>query len=517
MSDDERAPSSPDPLRRLRAPQSTYALTRFVLLRLLGLVYLFAFLAAARQNGPLLGPNGLLPATDYLARVTAGAGSRADAFESIPTLFFWVTPTDGALRAVAWIGVVLALAVCAGATNAILQILLWALYMSIVHVGQIFYGYGWEIQLLETGFLAVFLCPTKSISPFPTSGPPITVIVLFRWLACRIMLGAGLIKLRGDPCWRDLTCLVYHYETQPIPHPLSYLIHRLPRWIHAIGVLFNHLVELVVPFFVFGPRPARLAAGILMIAFQGTLILSGNLSFLNWLTIVPAIACLDDRALGRLFPARIRALAEGRVEPPARAARIASYVLAVVVGFLSIDPVANLFESRQAMNRSFDPLALVNTYGAFGSVGKERYEVVLEGTSDAAANAETQWREYELPCKPGDVHRRPCVTSPYHRRLDWQMWFAGFGSPRNQPWIVHLTYKLLKGERGVMGLFANDPFPDRPPRLVRASLYRYEFTRPGDGSGAWWRRTYVREYLKPLSLGDPALVAFMDAHGWRHE
>src|SRR6185503_8889056 len=176
--------------------------------------------------------------------------------------------------------------VLAGFANALLLLVLWALYMSYVHVGQDWYGYGWEIQLLETGFLAVFLCPLLDARPFPRRPPPAPVVWLFRWVVVRIMLGAGLIKLRGDPCWQELTCLDTHFETQPLPNPLSPALHAMPHWIHALGVLGNHLAELVAPLFAFGPRRARHVAGLAMFAFQIGLILSGNLSFLNWLTLV---------------------------------------------------------------------------------------------------------------------------------------------------------------------------------------------------------------------------------------
>jgi hypothetical protein len=166
------------------------------------------------------------------------------------------------------------------------------------------------------------------------------------------------------------------------------------------------------------------------------------------------------------------------------------------------------------MNTSFDPLGLVNTYGAFGSVGRERHEVILEGTDSAAPDERAVWQEYELPCKPGDVHRRPCFITPYHYRLDWQIWFAAMSRYERQPWLVHFVAKLLRGDRGARSLLARDPFPDRPPRYIRAELYRYEFTRIGDGSGAWWRRTRVREYMPPVSASDPGLRRFLAAHGW---
>lgn len=509
-----------DPVRRFFRlpffdPDARYTLTRFLILRLLGLVYLVAFTSAAVQVAPLLGPSGLLPAARFVDRVVAAVGSRGGTFTRLPTLFLWITPTDAALTALCWIGAALSLAVLCGATNALVQLALWATYLSLVKVGQLFYGYGWEIQLLETGFLAIFLCPVRTISPLGAAPPPAAVIWLLRWLIARIMLGAGLIKLRGDPCWRDLTCLVYHYETQPVPSPVSWLLHQAPQWFHELGVLVNHLVELVAPFFAFGPRRARLAAGALFVAFQGSLILSGNLSFLNWLTIIPALACLDDRAVRRLLPARLCARIEaGSPAGPSRPHRMAAAAATILVLGLSVNPVINLVSSRQVMNTSFNALALVNTYGAFGSVGKERHELILLGTEDEVIGERTAWREYELPCKPGDVRRRPCVITPWHYRLDWQIWFAAQSQVEDQPWLVHLVAELLRGDPGVRRLLARDPFPDRPPRHVRIDLYRYELTRLGDGSGAWWRRTYAGEYLRPVSLEDPDLRRFLAAYGW---
>jgi hypothetical protein len=418
--------------------------------------------------------------------------------------------------AIAWVGVALSGLVLIGFANALVLATLWALYLSFVHVGQDWYGYGWEIQLLETGFVATFLVPLVDPRPFPRRPPPVVVIWLFRWLAFRIMLGAGLIKLRGDACWRDLTCLYTHYETQPIPNPLSRALHFAPHWSHRAGILFNHLCELVLPWGVFGPRLVRHVAGVVLLAFQVLLILSGNLSFLNWLTIVPVLACLDDTFWRRVLPRALVARAEraATVAVPARGQEIAAGALAVAVVALSIGPVRNLLSPRQAMNTSFDRLHLVNTYGAFGSVGSERPEIVFEGTDDTVPTRLTQWRPYEFPGKPGDPLRRPCVVSPYHYRLDWQIWFAAMSTPERHPWTLHFAWKLLHGDPGLLGLLGTTPFPDAPPRWVRAELYRYEFAPPGTPEGAWWQRTRIGEWLRPLSTDDPRLRRFLAAHGW---
>jgi hypothetical protein len=498
-----------------RPPAHGYWLTRFVILRLLGIVYAVAFLALARQVLPLLGHAGLLPADVFLDRIAAHTGSRVAGFELLPSIF-WLGISDRALVCGAWLGVALALLVAAGFANALLLVVLWALYLSYVHVGQDWYGYGWEIQLCETGFLAIFFCPLLDPRPFPRTPPPVPVLWCLRWLIFRIMLGAGLIKLRGDPCWRDLTCLYWHYETQPLPNPLSRRLHFMPGWFHRAGVGFNHLAELVAPWFLIAPRRIRHVAGAILLTFQLFLIASGNLSFLNWLTIVPILACFDDGLLVHLLPGRLVARAARAAETarPSRAQAIAAGGLVVLVAVLSVAPVRNLLSSRQAMNRSFDPLELVNTYGAFGSVGRERYEIVFEGTRDAVPDERATWKEYEFPCKPGDPNRRPCVVAPYQYRLDWQIWFAAMSSAEHYPWTLHLVWKLLHNDPGTLGLLANDPFPGAPPRWIRARLYRYRFALPDDPSGAWWQRTLVGEWLPPLSVDSARFRRLLAAYGW---
>jgi hypothetical protein len=330
------------------------------------------------------------------------------------------------------------------------------------------------------------------------------------WLAFRLMFGAGLIKLRGDACWRDLTCLYYHYETQPVPHALSRMLHWAPHWFHQVGVLFNHLVEVLAPWGLFVPR-LRHAAVAAIVAFQIILILSGNLSFLNWLSIAVALGCVDDRLWNKLLPGRVRANIAQAVAEPSRARLGVAIAYSCLAGLLSISPVLNMLSPNQQMNTSFEPLHLLNSYGAFGSIDRERDQVILEGTSDPRLTAATRWRPYELKCQPGDVQRRPCWITPYHYRLDWQMWFAALSEASQEPWLVHLVYKLLQNDPGVLSLLQNRPFPRAPPRYVRAERYRYHFTRIG--SQAYWRRERIGSYLPALSLDDPRLLDFLSEHG----
>jgi hypothetical protein len=495
-------------ITRKQGPPPTYWLTRFLILRLLGAIYAVAFLAAINQIIPLIGEDGLLPVGPFLQRITDALGSKGAGFTRLPSLF-WFDHSDTALLTAAWIGFALSCVVVAGFANAPLLTILWFLYMSFINVGQEWYGYGWEIQLLETGFLAIFLCPLLDMRPFPKHEPPAPIIGLFRWLIFRIMLGSALIKLRGDDVWRKGTALYYHFETQPLPGPLSRWFHFLPRIVLKCGVWYNFLAELIAPWFVFWPRIARHIAGALIIGLQLILLLSGNLSFLNWLTIVPALACFDDGCWSRLLPralvrraadanaraadANARAAdasarpdasggpdASGRANP-SRPMLVTAWTVTVIIALLSIQPVLNLLSPHQIMNTSFDPLNLVNTYGAFGSVGRERFNVVFEGTMDSVPDDKANWKAYRYKGLPVDLDKRPPQIAPYQLRLDWAMWFAAMSTPDEYPWTLTLITKLLHNDPGAIGLFApnGNPFPDKPPRYIRAVLYRYSFAKPG--------------------------------------
>jgi hypothetical protein len=466
----------------------SYALARTLFQRTLAVVYLIAFLNAALEFRPLLGRDGLLPAVNWI---------RAVPFRESPSLFYFGS-SDSAFRVAAWLGVLISCAVILGIparfswTSALAWALMWVLYLSFVNIGRTFYGFGWESILLEAGFYAIFLGGRSS-------APQWIGLLLVRWLCFRVMFGAGLIKLRGDPCWRDYTCLDYHYETQPMPNPLSWYFHWAPQWTHRAGVGFNHFAELVAPFGLLLPQPIASIAAVITILFQATIMASGNLSWLNFLTMVIAIPAIDDRALALLLPWQAPTL-----HAPSIGFKAAVALVGLLVAWLSIDPIRNMLSPRQIMNTTFNPFHLVGTYGAFGGITRERYEVVIEGTRDG-----NTWQEYEFRGKPGDPFRIPPQVAPYHLRLDWLMWFAAMSDSSQHPWFPRLLQKLLQGDPDTLGLLRRNPFTAEPPQSVRARYYRYKFTTPDEhrATGRWWSRQLIGEYFPAVSRAEAARAA----------
>ncbi|HEU4673840.1 MAG TPA: lipase maturation factor family protein [Candidatus Limnocylindrales bacterium] len=469
----------------LGAADSTVA--RLLIERGLGVIYVVAFAVALHQFPALCGERGLQPARRFLEIVP---------FRRAPSLFHW-RYSDTLLRATCLIGIALGMTVVAGLAETaplpiamLVWLALWVLYQSIVNVGGTFYGFGWETLLLEAGFLAIFLGNGEI-------APPWLVILAFRWLAFRVEFGAGLIKLRGDPCWRDLTCMDFHHETQPMPNALSWYAHRSPRLFHRFETVGNFVAQLVLPFGLFLPQPLTSVAAGLMILTQLYLVVTGNYAWLNWLTIVAIAAGLGDDVVRAIVP-----IAPAAYAPTPAWFDALVVLLAVAVVVLSWWPVRNMASPGQAMNASFNPLHLVNTYGAFGSVGRVRDEVIVEGTTDEDPGDDADWREYEFWGKPGDVRRRPPQVAPYHLRLDWLMWFLPLSPAYGEGWFVAFLARLLENDEPTLALLRSNPFPDAPPRFVRARLFRYEFTTAAERreTGAWWTRRPIGAFVSPVRL-----------------
>jgi hypothetical protein len=473
-------------------------LVRLLFQRTLAAIYLIAFLAVLLQFKALLGERGLLPVPALVKRVR---------FLQAPSIFLWHY-SDRWLNLAAWTGLALSTLALFGVSetgpiwvSVSSWLFLWVLYLSIVNVGQNFYGFGWESMLLEAGFFAAFLGPTQV-------KPSIIPVLILRWMLFRTELGAGLIKLRHDRCWRELTCLYYHYETQPLPNPLSWYFHRLPKFMHRFAVLFSHFVQVIVPFALFAPQPVATAAGGLIIFHQLWLMVSGNYSWLNWLTVILGITAVSDWVVAPALPLHAvhlvtrSLLFDGLL-----------YGLAAGTVLLSIQPAINLFSRNQRMNYSYNRFHLVNTYGAFGSVTRNRYEIVMEGTDEPVISGQTQWQEYEWKAKPGNPRHRPPQIAPYHPRLDWLMWFlpfrvvvtpTGILTRGHDVWFVKLVQKLLESDPATLKLLRYSPFKSSKPTFVRALFYLYRYTswQEKKETGAWWKRELIDIYLPPMSLAD---------------
>mmetsp|Transcript_28643 Transcript_28643/g.32889 ORF Transcript_28643/g.32889 Transcript_28643/m.32889 type:complete len:676 (-) Transcript_28643:119-2146(-) len=400
-----------------------------------------------------------------------------------------------------------------GAANVPLLFSFWICQRSLMSVGGPWYSFGWEAQLAELTFHALFMVPFLSLNAIPYKTPtPLVTIWAMRWFLFRIMIGAGLIKLRsGDQKWKQLTTMNYFYETQPVPNPLTRYFHKAPKLWHKFEVLVNHFVELIAPWLMLIPgcRALMIAGGVIQLVFQSVLITSGNLSFLNWITMLPAIFCFDDAFVSKVFSPGYTTSASiaTYTHLSATTAGVGQLVrksvnifFAALIFKLSIPVVKNLLSKRQIMNGSFDPLRLVNTYGAFGTVEEERIELIVEAAVDSGG----PWREYQFKAKPGDITRRPRFISPYHYRLDWLMWIASCcGSIDFSPWMLTFLLKLLQQDEEVIGLLESDPWKvssseidsEMKPKYIRVEKYLYKFNELNQDN--YWVRERVGRYFPP--------------------
>ncbi|MCR8669615.1 lipase maturation factor family protein [Agrococcus sp. HG114] len=498
----------------LDAPHAELA--RQVLQRGTAAVFAVALLSTLLQFPALLGEHGLQPAPRYIA---------AGGLDGQPSIFRWHY-SDRFLRILCLVCIAIALALVAGLPQAgppwlplLAFLVLWIVYLSILPIGQVFYGFGWELLLCEAGFLVAFLGSAQH-------APPTLALLLIVWLVFRLEFGAGMIKLRGGREWRDLTALMYHHETQPMPGPLSRWAHLAPAWWHRLEVIGNHVAQLVAPWVLLvavlgsvvadavgaGARDgsaslvlAAIATGAaaIMILTQGWLVITGNFAWLNWITIVLGFAAVDDRVVAWLLPAWPSTRA---YEPTPVWFSILVAVVFLWYVWLSIPSVRNLASRRQLMNASFNRLRLANAYGAFGTVTKRRDEIVIEGTL-ADAPRDDDWVEYAFKGKPGDVRRVPGWFAPYHLRLDWLMWFLALGS--HGLWFEMLLVRLLEADRPTLRLLAGDPFDGRRPRWVRARVYRYRFATRAERreTGQWWMREGGSVLVPPVGAPRPSSAA----------
>jgi len=468
----------------------TFHYASWFFLRLLGLIYLIAFLSFGVQAAGLIGSRGISPLTEFLGAARQYFGNAR--FWNVPTLF-WLQGSDAMIRVVWIAGVVLSVLMAVGMNNRSLRVALFVLYLSLAAAGQEFMGYQWDALLLEAGFLAIFL------------GSSTLIIKLFRWLLFRLMFLSGAVKLLShDPAWRSFTALPVHYETQPLPTPLAWYFSQLPAWFQRVSVGFVFFVELFVPFLILAPRRLRIWAAAMITVLQILIALTGNYAFFNLLTVTLCLFLLDDTLIRRFLPNAIasrisRAIPDSSARIWVR--RFCSVIYALVL-FISGFEMAGKFSGvhwrpADKVVAAIAPFEIVNTYGLFAVMTTTRPEIMIEGSDDGET-----WLPYEFKYKPGKLDRPPTWVAPHQPRLDWQMWFAALGDYRGNPWILQFMARLLEGSPEVSNLLFNNPFPKAPPRYVRATLYEYHFTDPDQKGkiGNSWRRELKGEYVPAISL-----------------
>jgi predicted DCC family thiol-disulfide oxidoreductase YuxK len=461
-----------------------FAKVEWLFLRLLAAIYLIAFASLAVQITGLIGSNGILPLRGYLAAVSKTLGARG--YWSMPTIF-WLVHGDwflkGACIAGAALAMLLMLGILKGLWERLLLAGLYILYLSLCTVGQDFLSFQWDSLLLETGFLAIFLGNSK------------VVVLLFRWLLFRLIFLSGVVKLTShDPVWRDWTALAYHYMTQPLATPLAWYMYQLPLGFQRFSTATVLGIELAIPFLFFAPRRWRFGGAALALFLQVMIFLTGNYTFFNLLTMSLCVFLFDDRALARLH---LRA----REAHTKTAAVTVAALLILVVSFSELHQMFfdAPFDSENALVRIAGPFQIANTYGLFASMTTSLPEIIVQGSNDGVT-----WLDYEFPYKPGDLGQAPHWVAPYQPRLDWQMWFAALSDYRGTPWFTNFMVRLLQGSPDVLGLLAKNPFPNAPPKYVRAELFDYSFTNftTRRTTGDWWGREPRGLYFPPISLED---------------
>jgi predicted DCC family thiol-disulfide oxidoreductase YuxK len=471
---------------------ASVAFTARLVLAGLGLCYLLAFASLGGQVRGLIGSNGVMPAAAMLQAARGQLGSAR--FWLFPSVA-WLSASDAALSAYCGLGGLAALGLIFGVAAGPCALLCWALYLSLCAVGSDFMSYQWDVLLLEAGLVACFLAPwswTGKRSAAPSRG----ALWLLRLLLLKLMLQSGLVKLlSGDPSWRDLTALTYHYWTQPLPTPLAWWANRLPLWFQKLSCLVMFAVELAAPLLILLPRRARAAGAAAVCVLMVLIAATGNYGFFNLLTVVLCLACLDDRFFGRAEKAPA-----GAAAPKARARGVA--VLAAVsltIGLFETLAIAGVPPPApaRALIAAVSPLRSFNSYGLFAVMTRERDEIAVEVSADGS-----DWLEWPFPYKPGDPRRAPPLAAPLMPRLDWQCWFAALGEPGDSPWFANLIFRLLEGSPSVARLMGPSPLAGGRPLYARAVRYKTRFASADvrRSSGAWWTRERAGLFFPVVSL-----------------
>lgn len=465
-----------------------FILSQQLFIKLLGFSYLCAFWSLFIQVLGLYGSQGIIPVQQTLQNMREIDQRKGPLlYLRFPT-FFWINSSDWSLKGLAGFGLIASLLVVFGVWPAIWLPLLWLTYLSYVTIGLVFLGFQWDALLLEVGFVGIF---------FAIESPPPMMLLLALWiLLFRFIFSSGAVKLlSGCPEWRQIQAMTYHYETQPIPNKVAYFMHQQAKWFSKISEVGVYFFELAVPFLILGTNKMRLVACLLLIFFQILIFVTGNYAFFNILSVALCIPLLTNSSLEWLMGSPstlispVHPIVHGFLE-----------VIGTIFFVLNIMLLVSLFIYSKTIYKVLNYLSLyylINPYGLFARMTTNRDEIIIEGSMDGQ-----EWKVYEFKWKPGDLREPPKQVAPYHPRLDWQMWFAALSNYRANPWLINFMVRLLEGSQPVQKLLKINPFPDAPPKYIRAHLYQYHFSDLATlrKTGEWWVRTYKGLYTPVLSL-----------------
>src|SRR5277367_749858 len=520
-------------------------LSRWIFLRALGLIYFSAFFPLVFQIRGLIGPQGILPASEYLKSVAEQVGHAR--FWYVPSVL-WFSSGSHMFTGLCWVGMVAAVLLVFNIWPRPMLVVCFVCFLSFVSAAAEFSGYQSGGMLLEAGFLSLFLAPDGFRPGVGEKRPPVraaTYLLLWEWF--RIYFESGVGKVAGgDPEWRNFTALDEYYQNGPLPTWIGWYAQHLPHWFHAATTFFTLALELVLIWAAFLPRPFRIALFFIVTPWQIGIILTANYTFLNYLVLILAFLLLDDRFLMRFFPTKwkqrlpaasvgpltasspratdeLSILATPSTHSAADAASgketprdvrqnirrwlhpLGVTVTAVLLTWIAYATTAQLIWMITPVPLPTSPVALLdpfriaNRYGLFAVMTRNRYEIEFQGSNDGQT-----WTAYPFRHKPQELDKPPRIYAPYQPRLDWNLWFASLGEWRDNPLVFRTEWRLLSNERDVLALFAANPFPNAPPLQVRAVLWQYWFTSMAEKRehGLWWRRELLGLYAPAIQL-DP--------------
>jgi lipase maturation factor 1 len=488
---------------------------RWLFLRALGLIYFSAFYSLIFQIRGLIGPDGILPANAYLEAVVRAFGHVSRLWYA-PTLF-WISSSSQMMVAVCWIGMVASVVLVLNLWPRGMLVICFLCFLAFVSAAQDFSSYQSDGMLLEAGFISLFFAPPGFRPGLGQAHPPSRAsLFLLIWEWFRIYFESGVVKIvSGDREWRNFTAMDEYYQNGPLPTWIGWYAQHLPQWFHVATAFATLSLELGLIWIVFLPRPWRIALFFLVTAWQIPVILTANYTFLNYLVLVLGVLILDDRFFSRFKWFHLRSFrvsgsnchTERVAEESAlsivkqlyrRTKLIVSTILLTWIFYVTTAELIWIFGRVPLPTTpvvALEPFRIANQYGLFAVMTRGRYEIEFQGSDDGQ-----KWTPYPFRYKPQALNQPPGLYAPYQPRFDWNLWFASLGSWREYPIVPNTEVRLLENDKAVLSLFAGNPFPNAPPRQVRAVLWQYWFTslRQKRATGDWWRREFLGLYAPTL-------------------